>query len=461
MSEANNQLQNEASTGKEVKLKERQVVKVENPSEVIEDVIEQLDDYGGFDLFCIMEENFDNLDPDTEAVKDQFLTESEWKVNREDLLENATLLLDILSQDGTITELVEGCENKVKETEDLLNQNLGKALDKTKDLEQAYWNVGMFFKNVNSNKLDNLKIMNVSREAVRDLNDIKFFNAVESILQKGFHSFDLSNNISNLVLPGWLGSKQMVYKWGEMVHKYKAMLLTDYRDYKLDRAIRNLKNKDNLAGSEAMLQHVVVAYNQIIAREKEEKAGEKNDMKASAAAAVAGLMYDTDSAPLSQTRAGVKHGRIREAKATDQELLDFETASIDEQSLVPMIFSKNNVYAWGNRTLFNGNNIGLQDYAIVKTFDWVGKVLMNFLTEECFLNFSGKLKKELQDNIINFLNDNTGSDKLIKQFNLKRIYQDEKKDIIIDLEMTPFFAAKNYYVKLTGHEGNDFDTEIE
>ena len=209
-----------------------------------------------------------------------------------------------------------------------------------------------------------------------------------------------------------------------------------------------------------MLQHVVVAYNQIIAREKEEEAGEKSDMKISAAAALAGLLYDTESTPLSQTRAGIKHGRIREAKATDQELLDFETASIDEQSLVPMIFSKNNVYAWGNRTLFNGNNIGLQDYAIVRTFDWIGKVLMNFLTDECFLNFSVKLKKELQDNIIGFLNDNMGPDKLIKQFDLKRIYQDDKKDIIIDLEITPFFAAKNYYIKLTGHEGNDFDTEI-
>lgn len=459
MSKNNLQKQQEASVSQE-RFKERKVTKIENPAEVLEEVVEQLDDFGGFDLFCIMEENFDNLDPDTEAVKAQYLTEWEWKENREKLIENAAILLEILSQEGTVTELVESCENKVKENEDLLNQNLGKALEKTKDLEQAYWNVGMFFKNVNSNKLDNLKIMNVPRESVRDLNDIKFFNAVEAILQKGYHSFDLSNNISNLVIPGWLGSKQMVYKWGEMVHKYKSMLLTDYRDFKLDRAIRNLKNKDNLAGSEAMLQHVVVAYNQIIAREKEEQAGEKSDMKISAAAALAGLLYDTESTPLSQTRAGIKHGRIREAKATDQELLDFETASIDEQSLVPMIFSKNNVYAWGNRTLFNGNNIGLQDYAIVRTFDWIGKVLMNFLTDECFLNFSVKLKKELQDNIIGFLNDNMGPDKLIKQFDLKRIYQDDKKDIIIDLEITPFFAAKNYYIKLTGHEGNDFDTEI-
>ncbi|NQU87932.1 MAG: hypothetical protein HQ541_19460 [Mariniphaga sp.] len=443
---------------KELKVKE---IKIENPKEVLEEVVDQLDDFGGFDIYSILDDNFENLDPGASAAKDVYLTESEWKADREKLLKNIDILINILSNEGTITDLIEGCETEAKKNEDLFNANLAKALERTKNLEQAYWNTGIFFKNTNSEDLEYFQIMNISRESIADLNDRKFFPAIEKVLKEGYHKFDLSGNYSNLIVPGWMGSKQVVDKWGEMVHKYKAMLLTDYRDFDLKSAKKFL-DKDSLASGAAHLQHVVMTYNQIVSRKMAENAGEKKDMHISAAAALGGLMYDTEMVPVAQPRAGTKHGRIKEASAIDQELLDFETAAIDEKSLVPMIFSKNSVFAWGNRTLFNGNNAGLQDYAIVKTFDWIGKVLMNFVTNECFLKFTTDLKKELRENIQSFLNDYMGSDKLIQQYNLKGISQDPKtKDVIIDLEITPFFAAKNFHIKLTGHEGKEFDTDVQ
>ncbi|HET55609.1 MAG TPA: hypothetical protein ENN33_10390 [Ignavibacteria bacterium] len=433
---------------------------IENPDEALRTSVEELEDHGGFEIFCILDDNFENLDPGNMAVKDVYLSEVEWKSDREKLLGNVKTLIDIFSMEGSISDIVEGCELKVALYEELFNTNLGKALERTKELEQAYWNVGMFFKNTNSESLEYFLLMNVDRKALSDLNDRKFFPAIEKELKQGYHKFDLTGNYSNLVLPIWLGSKQVVDKWGEMVHKYKATLITDYRDFDLKSA-KNFIEKDSLASGAAHLQHVVMTYNQIVSRPKAKNAGEKKDMHISAAAAVAGLMYDTESAPISQPRAGTKYGRIKEASAIDQELLDFETAAIDEKSLVPLIYSKNSVFSWGNRTLFNGNNVGLQDYAIVKTFDWIGKVLMNFVTNECFLKFTTDLKKELRENIINFLNDYMGSDRLIKQYDLKGISQDPKsKDIIIDLEITPFFAAKNFHIKLTGHEGKEFDTDV-
>jgi len=444
----------------EVKVKERIDFKIDNPAEVLQDVVDELDDLGGFELYTILDENFENLDPDTAAVKDVYLTESEWKDNRKKLLENVNIFIEILSKEGTVTDLVEACEIEAKKNEDLFNTNLGKALQRTQNLEQAYWNVGIFFKNTNSEDLDFLQIVNVPRETLSDLNDRKFFPAIENIVKEGYHKFDLAGNFSQLVVPGWLGSKQVVDKWGEMTHKYKVMLLTDYRDFDLKSA-KKLLAKDNLASGAAHLQHVVMTYNQIVSRKKADYAGEKQDMHISAAAALGGLMYDTESSPIAQPKAGTKFGRIKEVSAVDQELMDFETAAIDDYSLVPMIFSKNSVFAWGNRTLFNGNNIGLQDYSIVKTFDWVGKVLMNFVTNECFKRFTPKLKNDLRENIMSFLNDYMGSDKLIQQYDLKGITQDDKtKDIIIDLEITPFFAAKNFYIKLTGHEGKDFDSDV-
>jgi len=453
-----NKAEQSAAPVKEVKIKD---LKIEDPAAVLNEVVEDLDVLGGFDLYTILDDNFENLDPESAAAKDVYLSESEWKGDRKRLLENVNIFVEILSLEGTITELIEGCEAEAKKNEELFNDNLAKALERTRNLEQAYWNTGIFFKNSNSEDLEYFQIINVSREAITDLNDRKFFPAIERALKEGYHKFDLCGNYSNLVVPVWMGSKQVVDKWGEMVHKYKTMLITDYRDFDLKSAKKFL-DKDSLASGAAHLQHVVMTYNQVVSRKKTEHAGEKKDMHISAAAALAGLMYDTELVPVAQPRAGTKHGRIKEASAVEQELLDFETAALDEKSLVPLIFSKNSVFAWGNRTLFNGNNIGLQDYAIVKTFDWIGKVLMNFVTNECFLNFTPKLKNELRENIQSFLNDYMGADKLIEHYNLNSISQDPKtKDITIDLEITPFFAAKNFYIKLTGHEGKEFDTNVQ
>lgn len=446
----------------EVALKDLKVkdFKIENPAQVIEEAVGVLDEFGGFDLYTIFDDNFENLDPDAAAAKDVYLSENEWKEDRRKLLETTKLLIGVLSQDGTITELIENCEAEARKNEALFNKNLLKALEITKDLEQAYWNVAVFFKNTNSDDLEYFQIMNVSREGIADLNDRKFFPAIEQSFKEGYHKFDLSGNYSNLIIPGWLGSKQAIDKWGDMVHKYKAMLVTDYRDFDLKSAKKFL-DKDSLASGSPHAQHIVLAYNQLVARKRDEHSGEIKDMHVSAAAALGGLMYDTEVTPISQPRAGTKHGRVKEISACVEELLDFETASLDEKSIVPMIFSKNSVFAWGNRTLYNGSNIGLQDYAIVKTFDWIGKVLMNFVTNECFLNFTSTLKKELKENIQRFLNDYMGPNNLIQQYDLKGINQDPvSKDIIIDLEITPFFAAKNFHIKLTGHEGKEFDADV-
>ncbi len=441
--------------------KEKEIAKVDiaNPAEVLEDSVRALEDMGGFDIFLSLEAEMENMDPDTPAVKDVFLSESEWKDTRIDLYEKVKAFIMIFSEGESITEMVTKAEEKASLLREVFNKNMNMALDLTRPLEEAYWNVGLFFKNAGTDDLKSVEIVNVPRETIRDLNDNKFFPKVEGWVREGYHSFDMTENYSMLVLPGWLDKKQVVDKWGEMAHKYKVMLLTDYRDVDVKSA-NKLLEKDSLAGSSAYLQHILMFYNNPVIRSKEDHAGEKNDLRASTAASVAGLMYDCDAVPISQARAGTKFGRLKEVSGVAVNLLDFEAAAIDEKSIIPTIFKGNSVYSWGNRTLFNGNNKGLQEYTIVRTFDWIGKVMMNFLTEQCFKRFTPSLEKELRSQIIDFLNDYTGSNKLLQRYHLGEIRQDEKtKDILIDINLTPFFAAKNFIVTITGHEGKEFDAE--
>lgn len=440
---------------------EKEVAKIEmtNPAEVLEDSVRALENSGGFDIFLSLDTELENMDPDTPAVKDVFLSETEWKETRTELLEKVTAFIMIFSEGESITDMVTRAETKALLFRDVFNKNLKIALDLTRSLEEAYWNVGLFFKNAGTDELTSVEIVNVPRESIRDLNDNKFFPKVEEWIREGYHSFDMTENYSMMVLPGWLDKKQVVDKWGELAHKYKVMMLTDYRDVDIKSA-NKLLEKDSLAGSSSYLQHILMFYNNPVIRSKDDQTGEKNDLRASSAASVAGLMYDCDAIPISQARAGTKYGRLKEVNGVAVNLLDFEAAAIDEKSIIPTIFKGNSVYSWGNRTLFNGNNKGLQEYTIVRTFDWIGKVMMNFLTEQCFKRFTPSLEKELRSQIIDFLNDYTGSNKLLQRYHLGEIRQDEKtKDILIDINLTPFFAAKNFIVTITGHEGKEFDAE--
>ena len=138
---------------------------------------------------------------------------------------------------------------------------------------------------------------------------------------------------------------------------------------------------------------------------------------------------------------------------------------MNDLSLIPMVFEDNRVMAFSNKTLFNGNNIGLQEYPIVRVFDWVGKVFMNFFNDVAFQKFDKKLKDDVWEQIVDFLNDYKGV--LFEDYSFDRggIKQDPiTKDITIEVNIKPFFAAKNFYIKLEGHDGKqgrEWSTEVD
>ena len=113
--------------------------------------------------------------------------------------------------------------------------------------------------------------------------------------------------------------------------------------------------------------------------------------------------------------------------------------------------------AFSAKTLFNGDNIGLQTYSVVRVFDYVSKTLMDFLNRRAFENFNVQTKKEIRLQIQRFLESVCGPGKLIEKFKILRFEQDpnQKDRIFLDIHMTPFFPAKNYVFKLDGHKGDD------
>lgn len=302
--------------------------------------------------------------------------------------------------------------------------------------------------------------MNVNKEDLADP-ESKAFQAVRDELNNHFDRLSLKENYSLLVSPGYLGDKQAVNMWGQMAYRNKVMLVTDYQDAPNLKLLTKGLDKANLSDTDVYLANVIMACNYILGRKKTNADNEEEeDLFIPPSAAIAGKMYDTEGITISQGVAGKKYGTIDNARGTRLDLLKSELTTLIDKGVVPMVFEENRVMAFSNRSLYNGATIGLQEYPIVRVFDWIGKVFTNFFNDEAFKNWNSQMKQEIRQQVIDFLDDYKGTGKLIEGYTFKDIIQDPKtKDISIEIELKPFFAAKNFYIKLTGHNGNNGVTE--
>jgi hypothetical protein len=169
---------------------------------------------------------------------------------------------------------------------------------------------------------------------------------------------------------------------------------------------------------------------------------------------------------MSQVTAGKKFGGINEVDGVRFDLKKSEIANLENMGLIPMVNEYGKVMAFSGKTLFNGDNLGLQTYSVVRVFDYVTKVLMDFLNRRAFENFTAKTRKDIMGQIVQFLDGITGPDKLIENFEIKRFEQDpiQKDRIYLDIHMKPYFPAKNFMIKMEGQKGDDgtdWDTEYE
>ena len=440
-----------------------EIKKIDNPAERLKESLEGLEDYGDFDLLETMADGLENMNPESRAAKRIFLQDSEFAEQRKLLKSDLLMWLNILDSDATTaSEAVEKCQEAAKAAEKNLLKNLGNVHGQTRQLETAYRSLGQFFINSGQTKLNCLNIINIDKEKLGDVETEKApYNIVKEELKNSFDRLSLKDNYSLLVSPGYLGSKQIVNKWGKMAYENKVMLVTDYADSPTLNLLNKGLDKANLSDTDAYLANVIMACNYILGRKKSDESNEdEEDLFLPPSAAIAGRMSNTDETPISQGIAGKKYGTIDMAKGTRLDLLKSELTALIDKGVVPMTFEENRVMAFSNRSLYNGATIGLQEYPIVRVFDWIGKVFSNFFNDEAFKNWNGKLAQEIREQVIDFLEDYKGPGKLIEGYSNPKIVRNEKtKDIEIEIELKPFFAAKNFYIKLTGHNGDNGVTE--
>ncbi|EKY12975.1 DUF5458 family protein [Capnocytophaga sp. oral taxon 324] len=429
----------------------------------LEKSLDKLVRYGGFDLLEASIENVQNVNPERNARRKIFLTESSKQKERDTLKKTLELWASVLKQSDSLVEMVTHCEDQQKSAEELLSKNLYNAVEATRELETNYRTIALFYKNTEEDKIKNVTVMNASLEQLKDLDNTRFIDTIHAELSDNYDRLDLRNNYGLLVIPGYLGSNMVVEKWAKIAHENKVMLVTDFEHLDEPDDVMEMFDEAQLTGGDVYRANVLMTCNWLVGRGRFNEIGETTDLFVPPSAALAGKIYRT---LMSQVTAGKKFGGINEVEGVRFDLKKSEIANLESLGLIPMVNEYGKVMAFSGKTLFNGDNLGLQTYSVVRVFDYVTKVLMDFLNRRAFENFTATTRKDIMNQIVQFLDSITGPKNLIENFEIRRFEQDPKqKDrIYLDIHMKPYFPAKNFLIKMDGHKGtdaNEWDTEYE
>ncbi len=395
-----------------------------------------------------------NMNPTRKARKEIFLNDQNKEDERKDLLKKINLWVDLLENNKSIDQMADSSKTKAQSAESNLKSNLKNTLDSVRELETSYRTIAQFYKNTELDKVDNVSIVNASLEQLQDLDNPLFIDAISEEFKQNYDRLDLRDNYSILALPGYLGSNKVVEKWAKICNENKVMLLTDFANLDKPDDVVDLFDSANLTGGELHRSNVIMTCNWLVGRGRAEEVGEEENVDLPPSTSLAGKIYKT---LMSQVAAGKKHGNINEVDAVKFDLKKSEISQLEKMGLVPMVNEYGKIMAFSAKTLFNGDNIGLQTYSVVRVFDYVTKVLLDFLNRRAFENWNPRNEDDLRRQIVQFLDEIKGPDKLIEKFKIVRFEQDKvnKNRVWLDIRMTPYFPTKSFVIKLDGHKGDD------
>ena len=416
------------------------------PKQPSKDISQLLSAFGGFNAVRGFMPDADNLNPARKAAKAVFLSDKRFKDKRENLINDIKGWLEILDEDHeSATEFADACKEKEEKYTKVLSQGITDG----------------FFKNANTDKVKNLRVINVYKDDIAD-SDSGFAHEVEVLLRNGFDRLSLKDCYSLLVVPGNVfQDKPTLLQWAKIAFKYKVMLITDHADeYSFDDLFSNTEWYHD---SDIELQNVIMTANWLVGRDSEKMSEDEKDSPAFyvyGSGALAGKLYD-ESANMAQGAGGKKYGTLDGVKGVKLDLLKSEIAALMDNQVIPMVYSEGRVMAFNNTTLYNGDNTAMKEYPIVRVFDWVKKVLMNYVHEVALENWDPyNSPKNLKAKIQAFLNDYKGYGNLFQNYEIKEPTQDPvTKRITCDISLTPFYSAKNFIIKVSADK-KDKDAQM-
>ncbi|MCH2225844.1 MAG: DUF5458 family protein [Crocinitomicaceae bacterium] len=412
-----------------------------------------LAEYGGFSFLENIIDGFSNLNPKRKARRNIFLEDEQWGSERENLANRLSIWIDLLKSGKDVEGMRDISIERSQKADELLNSNLKSVLESSKNLERSYRSVAHFYKNTEEDKVKNITILNADPEQLRDLDNPLFIDFVSNELKQNFDRLDLRNNYGILNVPGYLGSNAVLDKWSKIAYENKAALVTDFQDLESPDDVLDIFVNANHTGGDIFKSNTLMTCNWLLGRKKDEVSGEADNLYVPPSSALAGKIYGT---LMAQVVAGKKYGGINEVENVRFDLKKSEISELERSGLVPMVNEYSKVMAFSAKTLFNGDNLGLQTYSVVRVFDHITKVLFDFLNRRAFENWTTRTEADLRSQIVKFLDGIKGPSSLIEKFKVMKIEQDpnQKDRVLLDIHITPYFPSKSFIIQLDGHKGD-------
>ncbi len=415
--------------------------------------IQQKTNVDGFDFLANIVQGLENMNPEKKARKKIFMTESSRAKDREAVKGKLKLWIEVLSQNNDLYEMVESTEKAQQESKELYKENVREALSAVKGMEQAYRSAYLFFRNTEEDKVNYISFVNASIEQLTDPIFSSFPEEIERELNSKFDRLDLRENYSLMVIPGFLGSKQAISEWARRANKYQVMMVTDYRGDMFEEAndLIDMIEIDKLAGGEDYLANVILTCNWLIGRQKNSEIQEEEPLLIPPSAVLAGRMYSTSVA---QVVAGKKFGELLGVQGTMVPLLKSDLGKMREMGVVPMVDEWGKIMSFGDKTLYDGANQKFQTYSIVRVYDYLAKVLVDFCNRRAFENFDPKTEREFRNQITQYLEGKKWDDKIIENYEIMQIRKIDDK-VYIDLSIDPKYPAVNFKINLEAEKDGD------
>ena len=428
---------------------------IENRPVSLDESLVKLERYGGMRFVKSLIRETENMDPRKRAAHAIFLTDPIYKETRKRLSKTLDLWIDFLDQEfDNAEQTIDYCTHESQQVERCLSDNLYNVREEIKELEKSYRVLDSLFENTNAEEINFLSLMNVSKRDISEMGSAGY-KAVTKELNDRYDSLDLKDSYSLFVLPGYVGSAQQIQNWAAVAHRNKALLITDFEDCLNYEDLLYRLDKSNLQNSDRNYSSVVVTCNYILGRRRSELSTEEDDLYIPPSGAIAGKMTDVENISISQGIAGRKYGCINDASSIRFNLLKSELTKLIDMGVVPLVEIDGQVMAFSNRTPYDGPTMELQEYPIVRVFDWVSKVIQQFCNDEAFVIWDATVKSEMVENLQRFLSKYKGAGKLYENYVIKGVDRDSATgNIHVQVELRPFFAAKNFLIELTGTTDN-------
>jgi hypothetical protein len=324
-------------------------------------------------------------DDDVERRED-WLEGKEFKPSRAEMKRKLQLLVAQLQKEG---DAAQAAQQQVQKIEKVKNDNLTKILKKNRQLEQSWRELDLFFGNAAQRELKNLVILNAN---TKDVDEAVITAKVGAMLEEvNSAAIDQSKNYSFLVAPGFQG-QTLIEKFAAMAHSNKVLFLTDYENKTSAEDVMEAateEGKPRLGGVEKVWSRTVMYTNYALLRDK--YAQERGMLYGSPAAAVAGKMYSIDN--IAQPIAGAQFGPLRGLKGIRFRVSQDQANTLDSENFNPLTEAFGSLMPFNCVTMFKGENVELRQYSVIRTLDYIDKLLKHFLNQYVFTSMQDSAKR--------------------------------------------------------------------